>query len=139
MRNTLGILILSASLSAGAWAEVCSETALYGHMESLAEHMKPMSQAIRSNDLASATERLPDMLEAAHGARGETPYGFDRGTGDETMEEYREAINQMVEQLETLETALASNDRQAASSAMRALGDLRRDGHRSFMHESCED
>lgn len=62
-------VITTVGMSAGAWAEMCSDTALYQNMETLGKNMRPMSQAIRGNNLEEASAMLPEMLEAARAAR----------------------------------------------------------------------
>lgn len=48
------IALLSMGTLAAANAETCQDTALYDNMRTLAQNMRPMTQAIRSNDVDTA-------------------------------------------------------------------------------------
>lgn len=132
-------VITTVGMSAGAWAEVCSDTALYQNMETLGKNMRPMSQAIRGNNLNEASAMLPEMLQAARDAREETPFLFRDGADDSELQDYQSTMDELISQLESLEVALAAEDQQAAAQAMKAMGNTRRDGHRSFQDDACED
>lgn len=133
------IALLSMGISAAAYAESCQDTALYKDMRTLAQNMRPMTQAIRSNDMDTARELLPAMKAAAESASQEMPYLFRDGAADSDVAAYEAVMADFTAEFAALETALASGDQGAAARAMQALGDVRRTGHGDFKDSSCED
>ena len=133
------IVLMSLGLSAAAYAETCQDTALYNDMRTLAQNMRPMTQAIRSNDMDTARELLPAMRAAADSASQEMPYLFRDGASDRDVAAYNAVMADFTAEFAALETALASGDQGAAARAMQGLGDLRRTGHGDFKDSSCED
>ncbi|MFC3852358.1 cytochrome b562 [Salinispirillum marinum] len=129
--------LFSVGLVAGAQAQVCSDTELYGHMQTLAENLRPVSQAIRSNDFNQAQPLVTEMLAAAQGAQQETPFRFRTGASEDDIANYQRAIQRLVDEFETLSVAVNNQDAQTASTVLRSLSEMRRQGHGQFKDRTC--
>lgn len=139
VRNASLVAIMSLGVTAAAYAESCQDTPLYDDMRTIAENMRPMTQAIRNNDMDAARDLLPVMMAAAESASQEQPYLFRDGGAGSDIAAYDAVMVEFLAEFNALEAALAASNQSAAARAMQALGDVRRTGHREFKDRSCED
>lgn len=137
VRKALFSSLLTLGLVSGAQAQVCSDTALYGHMQTLAENLRPVTQALRSNDFVQAQPLVDEMLAAAQGAQQETPFRFRAGASAGDVANYQRAIQRLVDEFETLSVAVNNQDAQTANNVLRTLADVRRQGHGQFKDRTC--
>lgn len=138
MKRFLAAAAISFGLSATAYAQSCDETELYANMETLADNMRPLVSAVRSNDLDEAKTRVATLRAAAVDAADETPFSLQDGGDPAKIEAYQSAINEMVEQLDLIAQALDAGDTAAAAGHLQQIGDMRKDGHRQFKDRSCD-
>ncbi len=139
LRKASLVAIMSLGVTTAAYAESCQNTPLYDNMRIIADNMRPMTQAIRSNDMDAARDLLPAMMAAAESASQEQPYLFRDGGTDSDIAAYDAVMAEFLAVFTALEAALAASNQGAAAQAMQALGDVRRTGHREFKDRSCED
>lgn len=138
-KRFLAAAAISFGLSATAYAQSCDETALYANMETLADNMRPLVGAIRSNDIEEAQSRLATVRAAAADAADETPYSLSDGGDPAEIEAFQNAMTDVVARLDQASAALDAGDTGAAAGHLQAIGDMRKDGHRQFKDRSCGD
>ena len=136
-KHFLAAAALTFGLSATAYAESCADTDLYANMETMADNMRPLVSAIRSNNIEEAQTRLATLREAAVDAADETPYSLRDGGSTSDIEAFQSTMNDVVAQLDLAATALAAGDSATAAGHLQNIGDLRQDGHRNFKDRSC--
>lgn len=136
-KRFLAATAISFGLAATAYAESCDETALYANMETMADNMRPLVSAIRSNNLEEAQSRLATLRTAAVDAADETPYSLADSGDSADIEAFQNAMNDMVARLDEVSAALEAGDTGAAAGHLQAIGDMRKDGHRQFKDRSC--
>lgn len=138
-KHFIAAAALSFGLSATAYAESCADTDLYANMETLADNMRPLVQAVRGGDMDEAQARLETLRAAAVDASDETPYSLRDGGSQTDIDAFQQAMNEMVERLDRVEVALAEGDTRSAAGELQEIGDMRRNGHREFKDRSCGD
>ena len=106
-KHFIAAAALSFGLSATAYAESCADTDLYANMETLADNMRPLVQAVRGGDMDEAQARLETLRAAAADAADETPYSLRDGGSQADIDAFQDAMNEMVERLDRVEVALA--------------------------------
>lgn len=137
LKHVLAATAISFSLATTAYAASCDETSLYANMETMADNMRPLVSAIRSNNIEEAKARLAVLRTAAVDAADETPYSLADGGDSAKIEAFQSAINDMIARLDEASAALDAGDIAAAGGHLQAIGDMRKDGHRQFKDRSC--
>ncbi|WLD56722.1 cytochrome b562 [Salinispirillum sp. LH 10-3-1] len=137
MKKTLIITLSSFVLSTAAVADTCSETALYGYMESMSSNMQTLSRSVRSNDFSAAQALMPELHDAVANAQSQTPFSLRDNGSEARINQYRQAINDLATLFDELDEALAANDQRMAATVLNNIGQARRSGHSTFKARSC--
>ncbi|WP_108124726.1 cytochrome b562 [Saccharospirillum mangrovi] len=136
-KHFLAAAAFTFGLSTTAYAESCNDSELYANMETMADNMRPLVSALRSNNVEEAQSRLATLREAAVDASDETPYSLSNGGNAADIDAFHTAINDLIEQLDLASAALAAGDTGTAAGHLQTIGDMRKDGHRNFKDRSC--
>lgn len=136
-KKTLTVTLASFLLTTAAVADTCSDTALYGYMESMSSNMQTLSRSVRSNDFSTAQTIMPELHDAVAQAQAQTPFSLRDNGSDARINEFRQAINDLAALFNELDDALNANDQRMAATVLNNIGQARRSGHSAFKARSC--